>query len=422
MTDGTPIRIPNWRDLKFSLLHQAADSPYIAFLDTCRTKVDQYGEYDWILALAGEGTEWISDFESLEQAEPAWRFGMLSYDLKNKFEPSLSSKLPATIPFPEVGFFKAETLLTRKKGEDFVEIWGKDAEEWAKKAAIEPPKPGIHHFSGFESSFSREEYIETVEQLREHIRQGDCYEINMTQEFSAKLKMERPDGMYRMLTGISPVPFSAFIRHRNQYLICASPERFLQKQGDRLITQPIKGTRGRGKSSEADQALKTELRESIKEQAENVMIVDLSRNDLYRSCRINSVSVPDLFAVQTFPQVHHLVSTVEGHLRSEVSGFQALRNAFPPGSMTGAPKVRVCELIEQYERSARGIYAGSAGYLAPNGDFDFNVVIRSLIYDDSLEKISYHVGGAITYDSDPVEEFEETLVKARAIEKLFSSI
>ncbi|MBP6640592.1 MAG: chorismate-binding protein, partial [Bacteroidia bacterium] len=175
----------------------------------------------------------------------------------------------------------------------------------------------------------------------------------------------------------------------------------------------------RGHSHEQDAQMAFHLRNSIKEQAENVMIVDLSRNDLHRSCQVGTVEVPHLFEVQTFPQVHHLVSTITGRKRLDVSAVQAIRNTFPPGSMTGAPKVRACELIAQYERLSRGVYSGSLGYFAANGDFDWNVVIRSLVYDANSGQMSYHVGGAITWDSDPAAEYAETLLKAKAIAGLF---
>jgi len=221
------------------------------------------------------------------------------------------------------------------------------------------------------------------------------------------------------LTGVSPVPFASYLRWQDCYLICASPERFLQLRGDQLCSQPIKGTAPRGMTSAADAAHRAYLAHSEKEQAENVMIVDLTRNDLHRSCRTGTVTVPQLFEIQVFPQVFQLVSTVVGQKRPELSVPQVLANTFPPGSMTGAPKVMTLGMIDRYEPLGRGLYAGSVGYFAPGGDFDFNVVIRSLIYDAREQLLSYHVGGAITYDSDPQREYEETLIKARAIRKLF---
>jgi para-aminobenzoate synthetase component 1 len=198
-------------------------------------------------------------------------------------------------------------------------------------------------------------------------------------------------------------------------VLCASPERFLQKQGERLISQPIKGTAKRGQTPEEDAARITHLRTSEKEQAENVMIVDLTRNDLHRSCITGSVEVPYLFEIQTFPTVHQMVSTVTGQVQPGLAWQQVVANTFPPGSMTGAPKVKAMELIRRYEGRARGAYAGSLGYCTPDGDFDLNVVIRSIVWDSASGKLSYHVGGAITYDSTPEAEYEETLLKALAI-------
>jgi para-aminobenzoate synthetase component 1 len=210
------------------------------------------------------------------------------------------------------------------------------------------------------------------------------------------------------------------LKFNDKYLLSASPERFLQKKGDTVTSMPIKGTIKRDGNPVKDEMLRTELRNNIKEQAENVMIVDLVRNDLTRSCTPGTIKVNELFQVYTFPKVHHLVSTVSGVLKPDVNGIDALRNAFPMGSMTGAPKVKVMQLTEQYEYSKRGIYSGAAGYFTPNADFDFNVVIRSLVYNQTSKYLSYHVGGAITWDSVPEREYEECLLKAGTIESALS--
>lgn len=202
--------------------------------------------------------------------------------------------------------------------------------------------------------------------------------------------------------------------------MCASPERFLQWRGGILTSQPIKGTSKRGTSPEEDAQSRHYLQHSLKERAENVMIADLTRNDLQRSCNTGSVRVPHLFEVQTFPTVHQLVTTVQGDTREGITWQEIFRQTFPPGSMTGAPKVATLRAIDAYERSARGSYAGCAGYIQPNGDFDFNVIIRSLRYDALRQRLSYHVGGAITADSDPAAEYAETLLKAEAIKRVFA--
>jgi para-aminobenzoate synthetase component 1 len=216
------------------------------------------------------------------------------------------------------------------------------------------------------------------------------------------------------------VPFAAYIRLRDWHLISASPERFLRRQGDLLVSQPIKGTAPRGATPAEDKTLAWQLRHSLKEQAENVMIVDLTRNDLNRCCETDSVRVPHLFEIQTFPTLHQMVSTITGRLRPGLGWQEILAMTFPPGSMTGAPKVRVMELIDAFEPGARGVYAGSVGYVTPAGDFDTNVIIRTLVYDRAAGHLCYQVGGAITYDSDPAQEYAETQVKAAVMRALFA--
>lgn len=220
---------------------------------------------------------------------------------------------------------------------------------------------------------------------------------------------------------MSEVPFAAFLKTASIYTLCASPERFLQKIGEKLLTQPIKGTRKRGASAAEDTLLKKELLDSEKDRAENVMIVDLVRNDLTRSCKYGSIQVEELFGIYSFTNVHQMISTVSGILRPEVHWADAIRYAFPMGSMTGAPKVRAMQLIEEIEESKRGIYSGSIGVIFPNGDFELNVVIRTLLYHEKDAYLSVHAGGAITYDSKAEEEYEEIQTKLSNIRKLFGA-
>jgi para-aminobenzoate synthetase component 1 len=220
---------------------------------------------------------------------------------------------------------------------------------------------------------------------------------------------------------LSKAPFSCYFKFDGKYLLSASPERFLKKQGSKLISMPIKGTARRGKNIEDDLALRRKLLADQKERSENVMIVDLVRNDLSRSSVEGSVKVEELFGIKTFPQVHQMVSTITGVLRDDVHFVDAIRNAFPMGSMTGAPKVRAMELIEQYEKSKRGLYSGAVGYITPEGDFDFNVVIRSLLYNSLNHYLSFHVGSAIVFDSAPEKEYEECLLKAKALIQVLKS-
>ena len=239
--------------------------------------------------------------------------------------------------------------------------------------------------------------------------------MNFCQEFFAENTALDPVAFFLKLNEAAQAPFSAFYKLNDQYLACASPERFLKKTNNQLISQPIKGTSRRGKTPEEDEQLKTELRNDAKNQSENVMIVDLVRNDLGKSCVAGTVQVTELFGTYSFPTVHQMISTVEGTLQNDLDFVDALENAFPMGSMTGAPKVRAMQLIEQYEKTKRGLYSGAVGYITPEGDFDFNVVIRSVLYNQKNQYLSFQVGGAIVADSVPEREYEECLVKATGV-------
>jgi para-aminobenzoate synthetase component 1 len=268
-----------------------------------------------------------------------------------------------------------------------------------------------------EPRISKEVYLYLVEAIRGHIGGGDIYEMNFCQEFYAENVDIDPAGIFVQLNEISRAPFATFFKNDHLSLICGSPERFLQKKGEMLVTQPIKGTRKRSADPLEDAAIREELFYSEKDRSENVMIVDLVRNDLSRNCLPGTVIVDELFGIYSFPTVHQMISTVRGTLPAGDDGLDALFDAFPMGSMTGAPKVMAMQLIEQYETTRRGLYSGAVGYFAPNGDFDFNVVIRSLQYNAKNKYLSCSVGGAIVYDSVPEQEYEECLVKIAAIRK-----
>ncbi|MEQ8474858.1 anthranilate synthase component I family protein [Fulvivirga sp.] len=343
-------------------------------------------------------------------------FGHFGYDLKNQLE-NLQSSNPDFIRFPDAGFSKALHCIHFNYGVTIESNNPESVLEEINKCAHEDYN--VDADITFKPSISKEQYLTTVAKLKQHIIEGDIYEINYCQEFRSKNTQIDPISTFRSLTKKSPTPFSTLYKNIEHYLICASPERFIKKEGSKLVSQPIKGTARRGSSEYEDEIIKQELRTNEKELAENMMIVDLVRNDLAKSCIPGSVKVEQMFGIYTFNQWHQMISTVTGQLKNEVKAIEAIKNAFPMGSMTGAPKIKVMELIEKYEVSKRGIYSGSVGYFSPNGDFDFNVVIRSLIYNSSTKNLSFQVGGAITYDSDANAEYEECLLKASAISSLF---
>ncbi|MCB9230821.1 MAG: anthranilate synthase component I family protein [Bacteroidia bacterium] len=411
------------QDEKKRLLSWASAYPWCAYLDSCQSPVDRYGQYELLIGVAGENAQIFQNKDEFNPGDGHWYFGNLGYALKDQLEKGLASHHPETISTHPLHFFKAEKVVAIPKATSeytFEILYG---DEIIIKKEIEAAENHTtSHLPAFEfqSNFTREAYLETIEQLRNHIREGDVYEINLSQEFSANGCLEQPAALFARLIDQSPTPFAGYLRLHDLHLLCASPERFLRLHDGKLITQPIKGTAPRGDDPESDQELSASLAASDKEKAENVMIVDLSRNDLYRSSETNSVTVPYLFEVQSFSRVHHLVSTIEGKIRPEISPMQAIFNAFPPGSMTGAPKVRAMQLIEQYEPSSRGMYSGSIGYFDPQGNFDLNVVIRSLVYHSALKKMSYHVGGAITWGSEAEKEFEETLLKGKSLKSVLN--
>ena len=266
------------------------------------------------------------------------------------------------------------------------------------------------------------DYIENIHKILALIRRGDFYEINYCQAFEAALTNVHPVNVYTNLTEVSPTPFACFYKNATDYLLCASPERYLQKKGSRLISQPIKGTIKRNIQNEIEDKLQLEtLQNSSKDKSENVMVVDLVRNDLSRICEQGSVAVSELFGIYTYPQVHQMISTITGSVNDKVSFSEILDATFPMGSMTGAPKKSVMETIDLLEPTKRGLYSGTIGYINPTGDFDFNVVIRSIFYNSQSGKANYQVGGGITIYSDPEKEYEECLLKAAAIKKVLSN-
>jgi para-aminobenzoate synthetase component 1 len=260
--------------------------------------------------------------------------------------------------------------------------------------------------------FTREEYVAAVEKARQYIINGDIFEVNLSQRFEAELSLT-PYELYRRLRQINPAPFACYLGFDEVSVVSASPERFLRVRGDWVETRPIKGTRPRGKSAEEDKALANELLSSVKDRSENIMIVDLERNDLGRVCRFGSIKVTELAILEVFPTVFHLTSTVEGHLREGKNCIGLLKASFPGGSITGAPKVRAMEIIDELELTRRSVYTGNIGYLSFNGDLDLNIVIRTFLVKGS--KAYFQVGGAVVYDSDPEAEYQETLDKARAM-------
>ena len=418
---------------EIALWKQAALQWAASFSPICYFDSNQYpfqpGTYECLIGAGQvrqlglhEAKGAFSHLDQFRKSKPGWLFGHLSYDLKNDVE-DLSSSHPDGLGFPVLHFFEPRyvlelfpdgKLVIQSQAEPPAQIY----EAINRLIPLGDPIPSIPHPLQLQARIGAEEYREKVLALQAHILEGDIYEANFCQEFFVEDCILSPLSLFSRLNRLAQAPFSAYYRLEDKYLLCASPERFLQKNGKQLTSQPIKGTLIRGRDEQEDQAFKNKLLQSEKDRAENVMIVDLVRNDLARSCVPGSVKVPELFEVYPFAQVFQMISTVKGELREGVTPIEAIRQAFPMGSMTGAPKVKAMELIEHYERSRRGLYSGALGFFTPEGDFDLNVVIRSLQYNQARKYLSFHVGGAIVYDSVPEQEYEECWWKARALLKV----
>jgi para-aminobenzoate synthetase component 1 len=379
------------------------------------------GERARIRASAGEHA--FKKLKIFSREQDDWLFGHFSFDLKSETENSPST-LPDHILFPDLFFFVPEIILLILPKEIQIGLFGNNHQEiWneiEKETMVRSEKAGFD--VPIQNRISKAEYIKVIEKLHQHILRGDCYEINYCQEFFLEEVTLDPLVLYRTLTRQSPSPFSAFYFADEKYLICASPERYLRKTGDHIYSQPMKGTAARDPEDPVrDARLKASLLTSEKDRAENVMVVDLVRNDLSKICETDSVHVSELFGVYSFPQVHQMISTIVGRPLPELYWSDMIALTFPMGSMTGAPKKRVLELIEQYEKSKRGLFSGALGYVKPNGDFDFNVVIRSMLYNSTNKYLSYFAGSGITVNSDPELEYEECLMKVAAFENIIKN-
>ncbi len=315
---------------------------------------------------------------------------------------------------PTMHFFIPQNIIEVKQQTIIVHKINVSAEKMYNEIEQVNPEETFQPLPSFIKRISKPEYLANIKTIKDHIIKGDVYELNYCQEFYANATIQ-PISTYLQLNKYSKAPFSTYYKLDKKYLLCCSPERFLKKTDNKLIAQPIKGTSKRSTDKKEDQKLMNELSVSLKEQAENVMIVDLMRNDLSKSAVPGSVTVDELFGIYTFELVHQMISTISSTLRPDVHFINAIKNAFPMGSMTGAPKIAAMQLIEQYETTKRGLFSGAVGYILPNNDFDFNVVIRSLLYNHINKYISYQVGGAITDGSVPEREYEECLVKAQIL-------
>ncbi|WP_438711647.1 aminodeoxychorismate synthase component I [Aquimarina muelleri] len=424
-------------EFKIKLLQWAQQFEEVIWLDS-NDYTQQYSSYDAVLAVdafTAIKTDYHNGFDKLKEYQEQtrdWIFGYLSYDLKNDVE-NLVSKNQDDLGFPDLYFFQPKKLFLLKDNtleiqylkmvddeieEDFesiitsnagVGILDKNKEQPCKKVKIS-------------LRITKDVYKEKVNQMLAHIHRGDIYEANFCQEFYAKNSCIHPLQTYYHLNAISNPPFATFFKINQCYLLSASPERYLRKEDNKIISQPIKGTAKRSLDMEEDKKMISGLKKDPKERSENIMIVDLVRNDLSRTAIKGSVKVEELCKVYSFDQVHQMISTVVSEIDGNTSPVDVIKTTFPMGSMTGAPKISAMQIIENLEETKRGVYSGAVGYFSPEGNFDFNVVIRSILYNEEKQYVSYTVGGAITAKSDPDKEYEECLLKAKAMREALEQV
>jgi len=419
--------ISSFPNFKSQLLHWANQFREVVFLDS-NAYHQKYSSYDAVIAVdafTSIQTDYENAFQDLYQYQSQtkdWLFGYLSYDLKNDTEALHSNNFDG-LAFPDLFFFQPKKLFLIKGNQVemlYLRICDDEIEvDFEEILSIE----SITHYPlpiTINQRISKENYLSKVSKMLEHIQRGDIYEANFCMEFYAENAQIEPLEIYHKLNTISEPPFAVYFKNNFQYLLSASPERYLRKDGTKVISQPIKGTAKRSEDSILDEQLKSNLVQNEKERSENIMIVDLVRNDLSYTATKGSVQVEELCQIYSFKQVHQMISTIVSEVENTTSPIEILRTTFPMGSMTGAPKISAMQIIEELEETKRGLYSGAVGYFSPTGDFDFNVVIRSILYNAKNEYLSFSVGSAITSQAIPEQEYEECLLKAKAMFEVLS--
>ncbi|MFK5974798.1 MAG: anthranilate synthase component I family protein [Flavobacteriaceae bacterium] len=432
MRKTVSFAISEIQQFKDALLGWAQQYDEVVWLDSNKHN-DKYGSFDTLIAVDGL-TSIVTDahnaFDVLKEYQletKDWLFGYLSYDLKNDIE-ALESNNFDGLHFPDFYFFQPKKIIRiRENTVDFIYLNMVDDEIQEDFKAISEavcitdednqPTSDIR----IKLRIFKDEYFSRIDRMLQHIHRGDIYEANFCQEFYAENTEINPLRTYKKLNSISKAPFATFLKLNDKYLLSASPERYIKKLANKVISQPIKGTAKRSLDANEDMALRTALKQDIKERAENIMIVDLVRNDLSKSALKGSVTVEELCEVYAFEQLHQMISTISSEVPKNKNPVEIIRDTFPMGSMTGAPKVSAMKIIEELESFKRGLYSGAVGYFTPENNFDFNVIIRSILYNASKKYVSYAVGSAITAKAVPEKEYEECLLKAKAMREVLEN-
>jgi para-aminobenzoate synthetase component 1 len=413
---------------KQELLSWSQQFREVVFLDS-NEYPQKYSNYDCVLAVdafTSITTDYHNAFEDLKQYQQTtkdWLFGYFSYDLKNDTE-SLQSRNYDGLEFPDLFFFQPKKLFLLKGNQLEMHYLNMcdDEIECDFESLLKQTETTTEIFEplNIQQRISKEFYLEKVSKMLDYINKGDIYEANFCMEFYAEGEIN-PISKFQRLNEISKPPFAVYFKNNKHFLLSASPERYLKKEGIKIISQPIKGTAKRFLDAKEDEIAKQNLALDPKERSENIMITDLVRNDLSRTAQIGSVQVEELCGIYSFLQVHQMISTVTSLIDNQYSVIEVIKNSYPMGSMTGAPKISALKIIEELEETKRSLYSGAVGYFTPNGDFDFNVVIRSILYNQENQYVSFSVGSAITSKSIPEKEYEECLLKANAMLNVLNS-
>lgn len=420
--------IGNPTQFKQEILAWAQQFREIVFMDS-NDYPQRYSSYDCILAVdafTSVKTDFHNAFEDLKQYQQVtkdWLFGYLSFDLKNDVELLHSNNFDG-LDFPDMFFFQPKKVFLLKGNQleiQYLNMCDDEVEEDFEEIRLQIADCRFQVSDiDIKQRISKEQYLEKASKILGHIHRGDIYEANFCMEFFAENAVINPLEKFLKLNEISKSPLAVYFKNNTQFLLSASPERYLKKEGELIISQPIKGTAKRFLDPIADEKSKNELASDPKERSENIMVSDLVRNDLSRTAQKGSVKVEELCGIYSFEQVHQMISTITSKMDAQYSGVEVIRTTFPMGSMTGTPKVSVLKIIEELEETKRGLYSGAVGYFTPNGDFDFNVVIRSILYNQEKKYASFSVGSAITSQSVPEKEYEECLLKAKAMREVLS--
>ncbi|MBS9773893.1 MAG: anthranilate synthase component I family protein [Tenacibaculum sp.] len=421
------FKLDNLTDFKNKLLLWAQQYETALWLDSNNYN-QSYSSFDTCLAVeefTSIKTDYNNAFDTLKEYQSFTKdyiFGYISYDVKNE-DKKLSSNNFDGLNFADLYFFQPQKIITIKDNTaefNYLKCVDDEIEDDFKSVlnVVIPKKEEAKSEIEIKSRISKNEYCKKVNEFLEHIQKGDIYEANFCQEFYAENTVINPIEVYNHLNEISEPPFATFFKMEHQYLLSASPERYIKKEGEKVISQPIKGTAKRFSNKIDDEKAILKLENDEKERSENIMIVDLVRNDLSKTAKKGSVKVEELCKVYSFKQVHQLISTITSKVEHTTHPVDIIQNTFPMGSMTGAPKISAMKIIEKIEETKRGLYSGTVGYFTPNGDFDFNVIIRSILYNFDKKYVSYSVGGAITAKSSAEKEYEECMLKAKAMKEV----